>query len=88
MLLAKEDKVWVLDLDPNDVHPWWDLWVMGKKPLCELEWDPREWKWLPNQNLGRMVGRFHFLNIPFDWEGRLYDVGYPIGYNNYNMVNL
>ena len=46
-ILAKLDKIWILDLDPNVVHPWGDLWVVGKKPLCELEWDPREWKWLP-----------------------------------------
>ena len=28
IILAKVDKVWVPDLYPNDVHPWWDLWVV------------------------------------------------------------
>ena len=36
-ILAKVEKGWVLDPNPDDVHPWWDLWVVGKKSLCELE---------------------------------------------------
>ena len=54
-ILAKVDKIWILDPDPNVVHPWWDLWVVGKKPLCELEWDPGEWKWLPTSDFGEDV---------------------------------
>ena len=27
----------------------------GEKPLCELEWDPKEWKWLPTSNSGEDV---------------------------------
>ena len=54
-ILAKVDKIWILDPDPNVVHPWWDLWVVGKKPLRELEWDPREWKWLPTSYFGEDV---------------------------------
>ena len=33
--VAKVDKIWILDPYPNIVHPWWDLWVVGKKPLCK-----------------------------------------------------
>ena len=36
-ILAKVDKIWILDPDCNVVRPWWDLWVVGKKTLCELE---------------------------------------------------
>ena len=43
-ILANVHKIWIEDPDPNVVHPWWDLWVEGKKPLHELEWDPGEWK--------------------------------------------
>ena len=34
--VAKVDKIWTLDPYPNVVHPWQDLWVVGKKPLCKL----------------------------------------------------
>ena len=43
-ILAKVDRVWVLDPYPTDGHSWWDIWVVGEKPLGELEWDLRKWK--------------------------------------------
>ena len=29
IILTKVDKIWILNPDPNDVHPWWDLCVVG-----------------------------------------------------------
>ena len=78
-ILAKVDNIWILDPNPNVVHPWWDLWVVGKKPLCELEWDLGNGCGYLHHKLGRMLGLLHFLNIRFDWEGRCYDIGYLIG---------
>ena len=68
-IITKVDTTWILYLDPNIVHPWWDLWVMGKKLLCELEWIQGMEVYL-HRTLGRMLGRFRFLNVQFDWEWR------------------
>ena len=60
-ILAKVDKIWILDPDPNVVHPCWDPWVVGQKPLCELEWDPGEWNWLPTSYFGEDVRPMPFF---------------------------
>ena len=39
-ILAKVDKIWVVDPDSNDVHLWWDLWVVRKNHY--LNWNGTE----------------------------------------------
>ena len=60
-IIAKVDKIWILDLDPNIDHSWWDLWAVGRKPLRELKWDPGEWKWLPTSYCGEEFKPILFL---------------------------
>ena len=60
-ILAKVDKIWIIDPDPNVVNPLWDLWVAEKNPLCELIWDPREWTWLPTSYFGEDVRLIPFF---------------------------
>mgnify|MGYP006973869087 CR=1 FL=1 len=78
-ILAKEDKIWILDPNPNVV--WNHGGIYGY-------WGENHYvNWNGNQGnvcnflhiLGRMFNLFHFFNIPFPWGGKWWDIECPIG---------
>ena len=36
---------WVLDPDPQNVNSFWRIWIMERRPISILTWDPRELYW-------------------------------------------
>ena len=77
-ILAKVDKIWIIDPDPNVVNPWLDLWLLGKKLVCELEWDPMEWTWLPTSCLGEDVRTILVFQYSVRLGKEMIRIGCPI----------
>ena len=41
-VVAKKEKVCIIDPHLKNVNPLWDIWFYGCKPSLELEWDLAE----------------------------------------------
>ena len=51
-VFANDGSNWVLNTDPQNVNSFWRIWIMERRPISRLTWDPRElyWKvWVQDQ---------------------------------------
>ena len=44
-LITNDGSNSVLDPDPQKVNPVWRIWIMERRPISILTWDPRELYW-------------------------------------------
>ena len=44
-VIANDGSNWVLDPDPQNVNYFWRIWIMERRPISRLTWDPGELYW-------------------------------------------
>ena len=44
-VIANDGSNWVLNTDPQKVNSFWRIWIMERRPISRLTWDPQELYW-------------------------------------------
>ena len=44
-VILNDGSNWVLDPVPQKVNSFWRIWIMERRPISRLTWDPRELYW-------------------------------------------
>ena len=44
-VIGYADRKWYIDPMIEEIRPHWKLWVLAKKPIFKLDWDPLDYQW-------------------------------------------
>ena len=58
-IIGYTDSKWYIDPMIEEIRPHWNLWVLAKKPLFILDWDPIDYQWT-NSYTGNKFNFFQY----------------------------